>query len=66
MSGGSELGYSLDNGDATRTTSVAVLNMFIWFDWILYILFGYLTLINYSVFVNAKTWTSYKGYNLAT
>ena len=49
------------NGDATKTTSVSVLNLFIWLDIILYLVFCYFTIINYSFFISAKSWTTYTG-----
>ena len=58
--------FSWDNGDATKTTSKAVLNLFIWLDWFLYLFFGYLTLINYSHFIAAKSWSDYSNYTLTS
>ena len=63
---GDEENFSWDNGDATNTTSVEVLTLFLWLDWFLYIFFGYFTLINYSYFVSAKSWSTYTGYSLST
>ena len=53
--------FKWENGDATSSTSLSVINLFIWLDWVLFIAFGYFTLINYSYFIAAKSWTSYTG-----
>ena len=58
---GSQEEFNWANGEATNTTTASVLNLFIWFDWILYLIFGYFTLINYSYFNAAKSFTSYTG-----
>ena len=58
--------FSWDNGEATRTSSAAVLNLFLWLDWILFFLFAYMTIINYSYFIAAKTTISdYSNYSLS-
>ena len=57
--------FKWENGEATATTSAAVLNLYIWLDWFGYLAFGYFTLVNYSHFVKAKTWTDYTGYTLS-
>ena len=59
--------FQWNNGDATKSTSVAVLNLFIWLDIVLYLIFSYFTLINYSFFISAKSWSTYTGttWNLA-
>ena len=49
------------NGDATKATSETVLNLFIWLDIVLYLVFFYFTIINYSFFLSAKSWTTYTG-----
>lgn len=58
--------FKWENGDATKSTSVNVLNLFIWLDVTLYFFFCYFTVINYSYFNAAKSWSSYSNYNLAT
>ena len=59
--------FSWENGDATKTTSEAVLNLQLWISVIAYIVFGYFTLINYSHFDTAKSWADYTsgGFNLS-
>ena len=59
--------FQWNNGDATKTTSVSVLNLFIWLDIVLYLIFAYFTIVNYSFFLSAKSWSTYTsgGWNLA-
>ena len=49
------------NGDATLQTSSGALTTYMVLDWLIYLLFAYLVLVNYSHFVAAKTWTDYTG-----
>ena len=58
--------FKWENGDATKSTSVNVLNLFIWLDIVLYLVFAYFTAINYSYFNAAKSWSTYSKYNLAS
>ena len=61
---GNDKEFSWANGDATLERNSSTLQLFIIFDWIFYVLFGYLVLTNYSHFVAAKSWTDYKNFTL--
>ena len=57
--------FKWENGDAESGLSKSQINSFLWLEGILYLIFAYFTLINYSHFVNAKTWSDYSNYTLA-
>ena len=56
--------FKWDNGEATATTPASALNLILYMDWFLFIIFGYFTLINYSHFHAAKSWADYSNYTL--
>ena len=51
--------FNWANGDATVVTTTGTLALYMALDWIFYLLFCYLTLINYSHFIAAKKWTDF-------
>lgn len=51
--------FKWENGEAVVDSTSGMISLFIILDWLGYIFFVYLVLINYSHFIAAKKWTDY-------
>ena len=58
--------FKFENGDAWEPNNVRLLRWYIASEWLLYLIFVYFVLINYSYFIQAKSSTSASGYSVAS